>query len=205
VPAAGPAARRKGQLPSLVRDQWPLTCPRASVCATAAHSAWLNSWPGWDPGREFGSTGLEAEARRAAVRRALAKEPTARPADRSGSASSSGGQTANGCCSRLRGAPATPPVWCSMRPQAGLGQPRWPSSSMALLFDLRRRRRAWTVLQVSPLTWRWWRRTCGWRALLNLPPFAAPGARSRPRPLQLERVYGRGFVPYHHRQRQPIP
>jgi len=47
--AAGRRSGAKVKLPSLVRTQVAYLPQKLPVCATAAHSAWLNSWPGWDP------------------------------------------------------------------------------------------------------------------------------------------------------------
>ncbi|APD49039.1 metal ABC transporter ATP-binding protein [Synechococcus sp. CS-602] len=187
---------RKGQLPSLVRDQVAYLPQSFGVRNRCPLSVAEFVGLGWDPaGIRFNWVG--GEARRAAVRRALAKTHCSDLADRLIS-ELSGGQTKRVLL-----------AFCVVRPrrllvldeaQAGLDS-QMAEQFYGLLFDLRRSE-GWTVLQVSH-DLEMVRRTCDGVLCLNRRLCCSGPPDHALSPSQLERVYGRGFVPYHHRHANP--
>jgi zinc/manganese transport system ATP-binding protein len=181
----------RGQLPAALRGQLaylPQTLAlRGRFPLTVAEFVGL----GWDPpGPALPWRG--ARARSQAVAEALAKTESRNLADRLFSELSAG--------QRKRVLLA----FCVVRPrrllildeaQAGL-DPRASEQFHALLYQLRRSE-GWTILQVSH-DLEMVRRSCDAVLCLNRSLRCSGSPDHALSPAQLERLYGRGFVPYHH-------
>jgi zinc/manganese transport system ATP-binding protein len=185
----------RGQLPTAVRDAvayLPQTLAlRGRFPLTVAEFVGL----GWDaPGLSLPWQG--GSRRRSAVRAALAKSGCADLADRLISDLSAG---------QLKRVLL---AFCVVRPrrllvldeaQAGLDA-QAAEQFHGLLFDLRRSE-GWTILQVSH-DLEMVRRTCDAVLCLNRSLRCCGTPELALSPAQLERLYGRGWVPYHHHHPQ---
>jgi len=181
----------RGQLPAALRSQLaylPQSLPsRGRFPLTVAEFVGL----GWDPpGLALPWSG--GAARRSAVQAALRKTGTADLVDRLIS-DLSGGQLKRVLL-----------AFCVVRPrrllvldeaQAGLDA-RAGEQFHHLLFDLRRSE-GWTILQVSH-DLEMVRRTCDRVLCLNRSLRCSGSPDHALSPAQLERLYGTGYVPYHH-------
>jgi zinc/manganese transport system ATP-binding protein len=182
----------RGQLPAALRGELAYLpqslAVRGRLPLTVAEFVGL----GWDPpGPCLPWQG--AKARNAAVAAALAKTESLDLAHRLFSDLSAG--------QRKRALLA----FCVVRPrrlllldeaQAGL-DPRASERFFALLYELRRRE-GWTILQVSH-DLEMVRRTCDTVLCLNRSLRCSGSPDHALSPDQIEGLYGRGFVPYHHR------
>ncbi len=190
----GHALGPRGQLPAAVRTQvayLPQSLSlRGRLPLTVAEFVGL----GWDPpGPALPWHG--ARARRPAVAEALAKTGVADLADRLFS-DLSAGQSKRVLL-----------AFCVVRPrrllildeaQAGL-DPRASEEFLSLLYQLRRSE-GWTILQVSH-DLEMVRRTCDAVLCLNRSLRCSGTPDHALRPAQLERLYGPGYVAYHHHHR----
>ncbi len=186
---------RKGQLPPCTRAQVAYLPQSFSVRNRCPLSVAEFVGLGWDPpGLRLPWAG--GERRRWAVAEALRKTSSSDLADRLIS-ELSGGQTKRVLL-----------AFCVVRPrrllvldeaQAGLDS-QAAEQFYGLLFQLRRSE-GWTILQVSH-DLEMVRRTCDRVLCLNrsLRCFGPPDHALSP--AQLQRVYGRGYVPYHHHHHQ---
>ena len=184
----------RGQLPAALRSQLaylPQSLPsRGRFPLTVAEFVAL----GWDP-PGFALPWSGGTARRSAVQAALRKTSSSDLAGRLIS-DLSGGQLKRVLL-----------AFCVVRPrrlllldeaQAGLDA-RAAEQFHHLLFDLRRSE-GWTILQVSH-DLEMVRRTCDRVLCLNRSLRCSGSPDHALSPHQLERLYGRGFVPYHHQHR----
>ena len=188
---------RRGQLPAAVRQQIAYLpqafAPQGRIPLTVREFVGL----GWDPpGPRLPWRG--GEARRSAVQAALAKTECCPLAERLIS------ELSTGQLKRVLLA------FCVVRPrrllvldeaQAGLDAAA-TEQFHGLLFDLRRSE-GWTILQVSH-DLAMVRRTCDAVLCLNRSLRCSGHPDHALSPRQLERLYGRGYVPYHH-QHAPTP
>ncbi|WP_094510912.1 metal ABC transporter ATP-binding protein [Synechococcus sp. MW101C3] len=184
----------QGQLPASVRAQVAYLPQSFTVRYRCPLSVADFVGLGWDPpGLQLPWRG--GERRRQAVRQALAKTGCGDLADRLIS-ELSGGQTKRVLL-----------AFCVVRPrrllvldeaQAGLDS-QAAEQFYGLLFDLRRSE-GWTILQVSH-DLEMVRRTCDGVLCLNRSLRCSGPPDHALSPAQLERVYGRGYVPYHHHHR----
>jgi zinc/manganese transport system ATP-binding protein len=188
----------RGRLPAVLGSQLaylPQSLPlRSRFPLTVAEFVGL----GWDP-PGLTLPGRGGAARRDAVADALAKTASADLADRLLS-ELSGGQLKRVLL-----------AFCVVRPrrlllldeaQAGLDT-RAAEQFHGLLFDLRRSE-GWTILQVSH-DLEMVRRTCDRVLCLNRSLRCSGSPDHALSPPQLERLYGPGYVPYHHHHRSGEP
>ena len=181
----------RGQLPAALRSQLAYLPQSLALQGRVPISVADFVGLGWDPpGPSF--PWRERAARREAVQRALAKTATADLAERLIS-ELSGGQLKRVLL-----------AFCVVRPrrlllldeaQAGLDAAA-AEQFHGLLFDLRRSE-GWTILQVSH-DLEMVRRSCDRVLCLNRSLRCAGSPDHALSPSQLERLYGPGYVPYHH-------